>query len=176
MKREEFIEYFSILRDLYKKNDISIEWFKNNFRFSSKLNLEEYLEEYALSIEQFRETVLETVTLIRDIATGENLEGYEDWKIALIKEDFLTDDDFAHINVISTSNVKTISGINQEILTKRCSSDIHKVNTYSVLISLETRDNTGELINFELSKKQLIKLIDNLENSLSAIEALENKT
>lgn len=91
----------------------------------------------------------------------------------MIKSDFLTKDDFAHINIISTSNLETIKSINLEVLTKRSASDINKVNAHSLLIGIESRETSGKTTNYEFSKKQLITLIKDLESSLADIEKLD---
>lgn len=177
MNREKYTEYFNIIKDLYIKKDISIEWYRHHFRFHSKIDLNNHIKSQGdhLNPDEFEMIIAEIATIIRDIALGNRLDDYEDWKVSLVKENLVTDEELIHINILSTSSVETLKNVNQEIMTKRSEANINETIGYSLLLTLEGREKAANTVNFELSKKQLVKLIETLNESLSNIEKLEKK-
>lgn len=175
LEKEKYVEYFDILKALYREQDISIEWFKHNFRLVSKVNLEDHLKSFGehLNLDEFEIVISEIVTLIREIATGNQLDDFDDWKVLLVRKNLVTDEELSHINILSTSNVDTIYNINHEILTKRRQDNINEAIGYSLLLTLESRESNRNTVSYELSKKQLQQLIKDLEKCLSNIKNLE---
>ncbi|MFU7590101.1 hypothetical protein ACMX9J_14350 [Priestia sp. RMT2NF4] len=183
MENKDYITYVELFSKLYSEGQIEIKWLNHSAQFRATEEVEEEIQKSVnISHEEFIKVAFEIVRISQALATGINPKNYDRDKIKIISEIFLTPERLEFINVHCYSKNNVLEGFDYDILTKRSQEKPTEVLAYTALLNFISADVYGEKENdnynkltLELSKKEMLKLIENLKGIYSNMESLEKK-
>ncbi|WP_141434402.1 hypothetical protein [Bacillus sp. 03113] len=194
MEINKYIEYVKYFSYLFNEKDISVMWRQKNVGINFSIDIESELPKINSSFneKEFMEISFEILSLSRLISRREFLDDdlrevndkTEDIKfldkIDIISEYFLNDDLIQYINVQTQSITNVLDEVDYEILTKRSKKTPEEIISHSLLLRLSVRDNYSkedqdnvERITVELTKSEVEKTIELLNEALSSLEKIK---